>query len=343
MGKLFTINALPEFQVTPEEHKQRSANHACSCHDFAESAVVFSDYSLFDNVSYGAELPDEVALARNPKWKDLPFGAANTFEKASCGALAPKNALNILAFSAPKHLRAVFDFHPSVFEIANNLFEKGYRSWQFPNLKGAITSPTFNLDAVKRRHPDNEEVKACKDEKDLISKFGNPVGIGTSFFFIDNLIKLISCKQDIQVANETRVHSIDQFFWELKAGYGLLVRVWNSTYHDDKTREGGHYILVTGIENGNAVIVDSDMEQTLGICKIPVKQLVDSIIYDWRGEKNAPAEDKELKFCPDTAIVWSLSPIMDSTEDDVLDFLTGNSLSVPLPLSVVLDTLVDAR
>lgn len=340
MGNLFTVNALPEFQVSPEEHKQRLANHASSCHEFAESARVFSDYSRFDNVSYGTELPDEVAFARNPKWKDLPFGAANTFEKASCGALAPKNALNVLAVRAPKYLRAVFDFHPSVFEVANSLFEKGYRSWQFSNLKGAITSPTVDLNAVKRRHPDNEEVKTCNDEKDLISKFGNPVGIGTSFFFIDNLIKLISCKQDIQIANETRVHSIDQFFSELEKGYCLLVRVWNSTYRDNKTREGGHYVLVTGIEQGFAVIVDSDMEETLGIYKIPAKQLVHSIIYDWRGDKNSPAEDKELKFCPDTAIVWSLAPIMESTEDDVINFLT-NGLGISL--STVKVTLADAK
>lgn len=340
MGNLFNISALPEFQVSSEEHKQRSANHTCACHEFAESAKVFSDYSHFDNVSFGAELPDEVIFARNPKWKDLPFGAANTFEKASCGALAPKNALNILAVQAPRHLRAVFDFHPSVFAFANSLFDKGYRSWQFPSLKGAITSPTVDLDAVKRRHPDNEEVKACKDEKDLIAKFGKPVGIGTSFFFIDNLIKLISCKQDIQIANETRVHSIDQFFSELEKGYCLLVRVWNSTYRDNKTREGGHYVLVTGIEKGFAVIVDSDMEETLGIYKIPVEQLVHSIIYDWHGEKNATAEEKELKFCPDTAIVWSLAPIMESTEDDVIDFLTN---SLKIPMSTVNAALADAK
>lgn len=321
MGNLFSVNALPYFEVSSEEHKRRSANHVQSCHEFAESARAFTDFSRFDNVSYGAELPDEVAFARNPKWKDHPFGAANTFAKASCGALAPKNALNVLARQAPKHLRAVFDFHPSVFEVANNLFEKGYRSWQFPKLKGGITSPTVSLEAVKRRHPDNEEVNQCKTEKDLISKFGNPVGIGTSFFFIDNLIKLISCKREIQIADETRVHSIEQFFSELEKGYCLLVRVWNSTYHDDKTREGGHYVLVTGIEEGYAVIVDSDMEKTLGIYKIPVKQLIGSIIYDWRGEKDVPAGDKELAYCPGTAVVWSLAPIMEATEDDVVDFL----------------------
>lgn len=340
MGTLLTVNVLPDFQVSPEEHKRRSANHASSCHEFAESARVFSDYSRFDNVNYGAELPDEIAFARNPKWKDLPFGAANTFEKASCGALAPKNALNVLADQAPKHLRAIFDFHPSVFEIASTLFKKGYRSWQFPKLKGAITSPTVDLDAVKRRHPENEEVQTCKDEKDLISKFGNPVGIGTSFFFIDNLIKLISCKQDIQIANETRVHSVEQFFSELEKGYCLLVRVWNSSYRDNKAREGGHYILVLGIKEGSAIIVDSDMEETLGIYKIPVEQLVHSIIYDWRGEKNAPAEDKELKFCPDTAIVWSLAPIMESTEDDVVNFLTNN---LEIPLSTVKAAITDAE
>lgn len=278
MSDIITIHNIPEFTVSPEEHAKRNNNHQTACKDFVESVKQLGDnYSIFDDLECGAELPDMVPFASNPKWKDLPFGAANTCGNASCSALQAKVVLNFLD-SIASDKRVFADLNPSVMNVIYVLTHKGYRSWKLANKPGTMIAPVATLEVIKKRFPNDEDVQKCQTIDEVFEKFGKPEGIGGSIFWLDNVIKLFAFDDSIEIAKQTRIHTVSKLINNLSHGIVVPIRVQNSVYLGEENHSGGHYVTWFRIENGMAVIVDTAKESSCGIYKIPVKQVLDAIV-----------------------------------------------------------------
>lgn len=298
MSDIITIHNIPEFTVTPEEHAKRSSNHQHACKSFVESVKQLNgDYSSFDKLNCGAELPDMVPFASNPKWKDLPFGAANTCGNAACSALQTSVVLNYLDNIASDK-RIFADLTPSVMDVIHELTHKGYRSWKLANKPSTMTEPEATLEGIKKHFPDDDEIQKCDDVNKIFEQFGKPEGIGGSIYWLDNVIKLFSFNNYIDIACQTRVHTVENAVENLSNGIVVPIRVQNSVYLGDENHSGGHYVTWFRIEEGMAVIVDTAMEERCGIYRIPVKQLLDAIVFN-----------------PGMAVVWDVEPAVSALGD----------------------------
>lgn len=291
MSDIITIHNIPEFTVSPEEHAKRNNNHRNACKDFVESVKQLSgNYSIFDDLECGAELPDMVPFASNPKWKDLPFGAANTCGNASCSALQAKVVLNFLD-NASSDKRIFADLNPSVLDVIYELTHKGYRSWKLANKSGTMIAPVATLEVIKKRFPDDDEIQKCQTLNEAFERCGKPEGIGGSIFWLDNVIKLFSFDDSIEIAKQTRIHTVSKLINNLSHGIVVPIRVQNSVYLGEENHSGGHYVTWFRVENGMAVIVDTAMEGSCGIYKLPVKQVIEAIVAN-----------------PGMAVVWNAEP-----------------------------------
>ena len=291
MLDIITIHNIPEFTVSPEEHTKRNANHKKACEGFVASVKSLNgDYSIFDEMNCGAELPDMVPFANNPKWKDLPYGAANTCGNASCSALQTKVVLDYLdTIASDKRIFA--DLTPSVMDIIYELTHRGYRSWKLASKPGTMVAPVATLDVIKKRFPNDAEIQNCQTLTEVFEKFGNPKGIGGSIFWLDNVIKLFSFDDAVEIASQTRIHTVKKVVQNISNGIVVPIRVQNSVYLGDENHPGGHYVTWFRIENGMAVIVDTAMEERCGVYRIPVKQLLEAILFN-----------------PNMAVVWDVEP-----------------------------------
>lgn len=291
MSDIITIHNIPEFTVSPEEHAKRNNNHQNACKDFVESVKQLSgNYSIFDDLECGAELPDMVPFASNPKWKDLPFGAANTCGNASCSALQAKVVLNFLdSVSSDKRIFA--DLNPSVLDVIYELTHKGYRSWKLANKSGTMIAPVATLEVIKKRFPDDDKIQKCQTLNEVFEKCGKPEGIGGSIFWLDNVIKLFGFDDSIEIAKQTRIHTVSKLINNLSHGIVVPIRVQNSVYLDEENHSGGQYVTWFRVENGMAVIVDTAKEGSCCIYKLPVKQVIEAIVAN-----------------PGMAVVWNVEP-----------------------------------
>lgn len=291
MANIITIHNIPEFTVSPEEHAKRSSNHQNACKSFVESVEQLGgNYSIFDKMNCGAELPDMVPFASNPKWKDLPFGAVSTCGIASCSALQTSVVLDFLD-SIVSDKKVFVDLNPSVLDVIHELTQKGYRSWKLANKSGTMIAPKATLEVIKNRFPDDNNIQDCQTTDEVFEKFGKPEGIGGSIYWLDNVIKLFAFNDSIEIAKQTRIHTVDQLINNFSHGIVVPIRVQNSVYLGDKNHPGGHYVTWFRIEDGMAVIVDTAMEERCGIYKIPVKQVLEAIITN-----------------PGMAVVWNIEP-----------------------------------
>ena len=112
------------------------------------------------------------------------------------------------------------------------------------------------------------ELSACK-----------PIGICGSSYFLDNLLKEIFV-YDIDIYNNTRIHSFEQLISNLKEGFPIPMRVENSIYYNDPQKIGGHYVVLYGFHDGLAYVADSSCPN--GFYLLPSGRLVKSMI----GEAN---------------------------------------------------------
>ena len=114
-----------------------------------------------------------------------------------------------------------------------------------------------------------------RDKEEAYQIIGRPLGIGGSMYFLD---QLIADTVDKEPYKSTRVWTVGQLLDNLKKGYPVPVRVGNATYRDDPSLKGGHYVVLIGFENGNAVLVDSD--EPTGIFKCPWERFFSAMIQD---------------------------------------------------------------
>ena len=278
MFNTVSIKNVSDCTVPREEHIKRTNFQKEASDKFIQSVKELSgNYSIFNGLDCGAELPDSIPFASNPKWADLPFGATNTCGNASCGALQATVVINYFNSIASPSAKIFFELTPSVLSVIDTLVEKGYRSWKLENKSGAVSSPVATFEAIQECFSDDEEVQDCKSLDEIFQKFGMPSGIGTNFFWLDNVIKLFCLDKKIEIGRDTRITSVGKILQNLSRGIVVPIRVENSVYLGDSNRKGGHYVTWFAIKDGNAVIVDTAMEKSCGIYTIPVSQVLDAI------------------------------------------------------------------
>ena len=173
--------------------------------------------------------------------------------------------------------------------------QKCYRQWNIPGLKNIVgrpvtlNEPTIDLETLKNKFIGNDELQKCNSLNEVYSKFGNPFGIGISVFFIDNVIKLVFNNNTIDIADDTRIKSVEHILDVLESGYPVLIRVNNAIYHEDTNRAEGHYITILGFSNGMAHIFDTSIANEI---IIPIERLLkasisnENTIFVWNTNPN---------------------------------------------------------
>lgn len=261
------MKELKRFELTPEEHKKRSLTHLEAGKAFANSVEVF-DFSTLEKVNYVLEEYPEVVIAgKDPRENVTPFGPIGTVASGGCityvGTMILKN----------------YGHNVDVVTLAGEAAQKGYRSWGFKKyLKKYFTSPNIDINEVKAKFGDDiPAVNDCKTVEELEEILGEVTGIGGSAFLLDNIISMLSAKELKPVA-DTRITSMDKVLENLKNGIMVPLRVKNAIYLDDPKKADGHYIILVGISNGTAILIDS----SIGINKVPAERLFKAVIENER-------------------------------------------------------------
>lgn len=258
------MKELKQFKLPQKEHQERNLVHQEKGKAFKESVESY-DFKMLANMCLGGKkYPDFIIAGEDPREKTTPFGAVDTVYASGCVIYASNTILN-------QYIKRKV----GVLELAEEAANKGYRSWKFANYsKPYFTSTKVDVDEVKEKFKEIvPEVQKCKTVEDLENLLGKVTGIGGSMFLIDNIICMLS-KKELTPVCDTRITTIEQVIRNLKNGIMVPIRVNNSIYHYDPKRIGGHYVVLAGIENGEAVILDS----AIGINRIPAERLFKSVV-----------------------------------------------------------------
>lgn len=257
---------LAKFSLQKEQHQARSLAHTEAGKAFKASVEGY-DFQKLETANYAPKAYPKFSIAgEDPREKTTLFGAVNTVYASGCVVYVSDT------------IRTQYDStgsNTSVLELAEEAANKGYRSWKFANYsKPYFTSPKVDVDEVKEQFKDIvPEVQDCETVEELESLLGKVTGIGGSMFLIDNIICMLSQKE-LTAVRDTRITTVEKVIENLKNGIMVPIRVNNSIYHNDPNRAGGHYVILAGIEKGEAVILDS----AIGINRIPAKRLFEAAV-----------------------------------------------------------------
>lgn len=257
---------VPDSIVSSQEHQARTKIRLEAAHSLYETIKRFNVSSL-KKYQKVLELPDEIPMTSNPKWRNRAFGAVNTVEKAGCLAFVSK----VLLDEFTTHIESM-EF------IIQEIEQKHYRSWKLANRSKTLSMPMATVEGLKAEFPDDKEIQDCNTLDEIYAVAGEPVGIGGNMFFIDNLLYAISDDDNpIEVYSDTRIFSVAELIGCLENDCPVPLRVGNAIYRGDPNAVGGHYATLYGLDNGNAIIVDSNVNESCGFYKIPIQQLFDAM------------------------------------------------------------------
>lgn len=277
MTNLFDL--MPDMRVAPKQHEFRQFLHSKSGLDFEDSVDSFN-FSAFAEENHSIDFPKSIPFASNPEWKDMPFGPVGTIETSGCVVLTAKVILDYFGYS-----------DITIEDITRLCVSKGYRMWKFPKLSKSLNLEEISLDNVKKEFPNVSEVITCNTLSDLYDKFGKPVGIGGSVYFIDNLISVLSNESEkLNIGYHTRIKKVSDLINNLEKGIPVPMRVNNRIYLDNPHKKEGHYVTLFAIKYGTAIVVDTSKEK--GLYCLPFERLMQAAIAD-----------------PDLTCIWDLQPI----------------------------------
>lgn len=269
--------SLRGFIVTPEEHRARQKAHLRAGEKFRESIKDLGPVDV-DDINHMRSLAERCQeeyfpLASNPVVKDIPFGPVGTLETSGCVVFVTAQLMKMYDFA---------DGDVDINEWTKEVVEKGYRSWRFENFpKVSFTSKEVDLGEVKKKLGMLEpKILKCESTEELFQLTGKPEGIGGSMFLIDNVIAQLS-KGNISgdmtsILGKTRISSVQDVISNLFNGYMVPMRVNNSIYHADQARTGGHYVILVGLYNGEAHVLDS----LIGFKRLPFRRLIEAALAD---------------------------------------------------------------
>ena len=257
-----------DYVVSNDEQEEREMLHQEAAADLAED-IKNCNTESFDYRTVKTTIPDSVPLKSNPKWHKRSFGAVNTVEQ--CGSMAFVSKLFLDEFGFP---------YITMDSIIKEIVNKHYRLWKLENLDKVLVFPKASVDGIKLAFPNNERIQTCNSLDEIYSITGEPVGIGGSMYFMDNLICSI-CEQNnmpITPYKDTRIREVDHIIDCLESQCPVPLRVENSVYYDDPHYRGGHFVTLYGIDRGKAIVVDSNINSHAGINTLPISQLFDAMI-----------------------------------------------------------------
>lgn len=263
------------FDVCSEEHQMRKSFHQRSGDSLAitiRKLLSSNNKKYLNSIHQNVLLAKAILLANSNSfvkasdYTDIPFGAVSTLEKAGCLAFL---SYHILLFSKIENL--------SIEDLTNIISTKGYRMWKFENDKKSLNIPAISLPDLKEIF--SEKLSSCSSLDEVYEILGNPVGIGGSMFFIDNLIEYFSSSKT-QKYQLTRLWHFDEILNNLSREIPVPVRVNNSIYLNDPSKEGGHYVLLVGIDQGYAFIVDSNFDKTNCLTTCPIRNFLEAVIHN---------------------------------------------------------------
>ena len=208
-------------------------------------------------------IPDATYLATNSKWRDLPFGAANTMEYSGC-----------MVFVA-KHLLDFYGVRTSMMALRDVIVERGYRAWKFEKAPKTFYTPAATLAEALEVLPENVNKEEITKLEDAYPYVGRPSGIGGVHVLLDNLIGYYAKRRPVQ---ETRLLWVQDVYEELKEGRMVPMRVENSRYHHDPMRPGGHFVILVAIQNQEALVIDP----SVGEKRLPIHHLLQAATVAWK-------------------------------------------------------------
>lgn len=253
-------------RVTPEEHQKRQMAHLQSGRKLKDSVSKF-DFTSLQNV---------VALSETPRQMDycpmayqfgaMPFGAVNTVEKAGCVCFVSYYLLRMYG-------EEYFPFEKWV----NEVVQKGYRIWKFKKFpKVTFCSSTVCVEEVKERFKSLDvDLSDCTTVEELENRLGAVEGVGGSMFLIDNVIAYLNGLTPVE---ETRFTDVEDVIESIQSECMVPMRVNNAIYHDNPGEEGGHYIILLGIINGQALVWDASVYD--GYYALPFERLMKAAVAD---------------------------------------------------------------
>lgn len=251
---------LPKCQVSPKMHEERTGYHLKYGEMLAESVQNF--YFKADLGTIIAPKPSGKHVPMAHQFEKDPFGAAYTIGKAGCSAIT---SYYILQRYDP-------EFEMDLLEWADEVTTQGYRYWCFSgHPKLLFWSKEVNVEEAKERFKGVVDLEECTTREELIQKLGEPVGKGGSMFLLDNVISHLSGNQPVK---ETRLSRVEDILFNLHEGYWVPIRVNNSIYTGDPTRQGGHYVTLFGVIGTNALVWDS----SFGEVRIPFERLMKAAV-----------------------------------------------------------------
>lgn len=257
------LHYLPQYNQPKSKHEERQAYHLTAGKSLKSS---FESYDNFKPFGHIIKMPSSIALSSNPEWANRHFGAVNTVKESGCVALLAKNILDHMGYDIPME------------KLLIEIETKGYRQWKLANNKKTLTIPSAEVSEIKKLFPAEDPIQNCETIEDVYKLYGSPVGIGGSMFLIDNIIDMIA-KKPVEIYKDTRIYSVNKILQNLENDIMVPVRVNNSIYHNDPSKTEGHYVILAGILEGKAIIIDSSCEPN-GINVIPTSQLFKAMLHD---------------------------------------------------------------
>ena len=255
---------LTRCQLPREQHEKRQSYHLLYGTSLKKSVEIRNEigWEVEDAV---ANKPQGIFVPMAKQYSTIPFGAANTVEKAGC-----------ICFVS-YYLLQKYDVDSTMpfLEWVDEVVQKGYRTWKFSKYPGTFYSPKVSIDEARARFEGVVDLTDCGTEEELFGKLGEPVGIGGSVFLMDNVISCLSGGK-AKAVEDTRIKSVTGIINNLKCNFWVPLRVNNAIYHDDSTQTGGHYVTLYGVKDGYALVWDS----SIGNVKLPFMILMNAVVAD---------------------------------------------------------------
>lgn len=262
---------LRKFRVSAEEHKKRTELHLEKGRELKNSfdTMTDDDWENVRKIKAYVKYPHNILLASDPIFSNIKFGAIGTLQSSGC-------VVFVSAYIIDQFLNRRFD----ICEWTDMVVEKGYRFWCFEKYpKVSFSSKNVDLSEAKKKLSGiAPEIQNCDNLEKLYEVVGQVKGIGGSMYLIDNVIFELSGGNIYESMNvilhRTRLCSVSKIVENLISGFMVPIRVNNAIYHDDRTREGGHYVILIGIEDGEAYVLDS----SIGFVKLPFRRLMKAMV-----------------------------------------------------------------
>lgn len=275
-----------DYIVSEQEDKRRKTLCQEMGHELMED--LGKNLGDFHNFNKQIKYPESIPLSTNPNWFQRPYGATGKVHECTTLAFIAKLILDSFGLT-----------YITLDSILDEIVKKHYRLWRLLYRDKILCSPEITVEGLKAAFPEDTQIQECTSLPEIYSVAGNPVGIGESPYFLDNLIYSICSWMHIPISiyDDTRIPEANQILENLKLGCPVPLRVSTEIYLGDSRPKNEYYVTLYGIEAGRAYVVDSKREHLTGIRSIPIDTFLDAMTKD-----------------PDSVCAWDLYPLFKPDE-----------------------------